>query len=109
MNKGEGRVRVRRAVIKVELQIPSPRSPPLSQMGEAIALQRNATRPRTSNRRDQIVFLAIACFCVTSCATVSRHEFSEPTSGWQTKSGQLMYRTPKSTLIGEALVRFSKT
>src|SRR6516165_7808607 len=55
------------------------------------------------------IFLAIACFCVTSCTTVSSHEFSKQTSDWQTKTGQLMYRTPKTTLIGEALVRFSKT
>ena len=55
------------------------------------------------------IFLAIACFCVTSCTTISSHEFSKPTSDWQTKTGQLMYRTPKTTLIGEALVRFSKT
>lgn len=48
-------------------------------------------------------------FCLTSCATLSHHQFAEPTTGWQTETGQLMYRTPKSTLIGEALVRFSKT
>jgi len=36
------------------------------------------------------------------------HEFSEPATGWTTKSGQLMYRTSNTTLIGEALVRFSK-
>jgi hypothetical protein len=53
--------------------------------------------------------LAIVFFSVISCATVSHHEFSEPADGWQTKSGQLMYRTPNTTLIGEALVRFSKT
>ena len=53
--------------------------------------------------------LVITLFSVISCATVSHHEFSEPTVGWQTKSGQLMYRTPSTTLIGEALVRFSKT
>jgi hypothetical protein len=53
--------------------------------------------------------LAIAVLCVTSCATVSRHEFSEPTAGWQTKSGQVMYRSAKTTLIGDALVRFSRT
>jgi hypothetical protein len=39
---------------------------------------------------------------------VSHHEFSEPTTGWNTKNGQLMYRTPKTTLVGEVLVRFSK-
>ena len=53
--------------------------------------------------------LVIHCVCVTSCATISHHEFSEPSAGWHTKSGQLMYRTPKTTLIGDALVRFSKT
>ncbi len=53
--------------------------------------------------------LVIAFICITSCASYSQHEFSEPTTGWQTKSGQLMYRTPKTTLIGDALVRFSKT
>jgi hypothetical protein len=53
--------------------------------------------------------LAITVLYVTSCATISRHEFSEPTAGWQTKSGQVMYRSAKTTLIGDALVRFSKT
>ena len=56
-----------------------------------------------------ICFLAVTSFYVISCATVSRHEFSEPTAGWQTKTGQLMYRNSKTTLIGDALVRFSKT
>lgn len=53
--------------------------------------------------------LMIACFCVTSCATTSHHTFSDPTTGWQTKSGQLMYRTDKTTLMGDVLVRFSKS
>jgi hypothetical protein len=57
----------------------------------------------------QILRLVIAMFYVTSCATISHHEFSEPTAGWKTKSGQLMYRSLKTTLIGDALVRFSKT
>src|ERR1051325_7954266 len=52
--------------------------------------------------------LAIAVFCVTSCVTVSPHQFSEPTAGWKPKTGQLMYRSPKTTLISDALVRFSK-
>jgi hypothetical protein len=51
----------------------------------------------------------IAAVCLTSCASVSHHQFSEPAPGWQTKTGQLMYRTAKATLIGEAIVRFSKT
>jgi hypothetical protein len=53
--------------------------------------------------------LAIACFCVTSCATTSQHKFSDPTADWQTKSGQLRYQTAQTTLIGDVLVRFSKS
>ena len=56
-----------------------------------------------------LLLFAVTLFCIISCATVSHHEFSEPAAGWQTKSGQLMYRTPNTTLIGEVLVRFSKT
>src|SRR6267378_4700008 len=61
------------------------------------------------NRPYLICLVAIIVFCIISCATVSHHEFSEPAVGWQTKSGQLMYRTPNTTLIGDVLVRFSKT
>jgi hypothetical protein len=56
-----------------------------------------------------ISILTIAYFCVASCATVSSHEFSQPISDWRTKTGQLMYRSAKATLIGDALVRFSRT
>ena len=56
--------------------------------------------------RPYLVFIVVA-FCLTSCAPVSQHQFAEPVAGWQTKTGQLMYRTGKATLIGEALVRFS--
>ena len=56
-----------------------------------------------------ISIVAIVCFCLTSCASVSHHQFSEPAAEWQTKTGQLMYRTAKATLIGEAIVRLSKT
>jgi hypothetical protein len=53
-------------------------------------------------------FSIITVFCVTNCATSSSHRFSSPTSDWQTKSGQIMYRAPNTTLMGEVLVRFSK-
>ncbi len=56
-----------------------------------------------------VPFLTITLLCIISCATISHHEFSEPTAGWQIRNGQLMYRTSNTTLIGEALVRFSKT
>jgi hypothetical protein len=67
--------------------------------------------PITVRRAVATAFLAIVAIviCVTGCATYSQHEFAEPATGWQTKSGQLMYRTPKTTLTGDALVRFSKT
>ncbi len=53
-----------------------------------------------------IGFLSV---CLTSCATISPHEFAEPARDWQVRSGQLLYRNPKRTLIGEVYVRFSKT
>jgi hypothetical protein len=53
-------------------------------------------------------FSAVTVLCVTSCATSSSHHFSNPTADWRSKSGQLMYHTPNTTLIGEVLVRFSK-
>jgi hypothetical protein len=55
------------------------------------------------------LFSAVTGFCVTSCATTSHHTFSDPTANWQTKNGQLMYRTATTTLIGDVLVRFSKS
>lgn len=36
-------------------------------------------------------------------------EFAEPASGWQTKSGQLAYKDQRMSLIGEVLVRYSKS
>jgi len=51
--------------------------------------------------------LTISFFNITSCATTSSHKFSSPTADWKTKTGQVMYRAPGTTLIGEALVRFS--
>ena len=55
------------------------------------------------------VALAITLFCITSCVTTSQHDFSEPTGNLITKTGQLMYRTPRMTLIGDVLVRYSTT
>src|SRR5438132_938642 len=47
--------------------------------------------------------------CLAACATVSQHQFAEPARDWQARSGQLLYRTARTTLIGEVLVRFSKS
>jgi hypothetical protein len=67
-------------------------------------------RARTKRRwgPEHIFVPVIIAFCLTSCATNSQHWFAEPAVGWQTRTGQLMYRTAKTTLIGEAVVRFSK-
>lgn len=51
--------------------------------------------------------LTVVVLLLTSCATTSTHEFTQPTATWQARSGQLLYRTPKTTVIGEAFVRFS--
>ena len=56
-----------------------------------------------------IAFSAISLFCVTSCVTATTHQFSEPSANWVTKTGQLMYRTPQTTLIGDVLVRYSSS
>ena len=105
-------MRVRHTVSKSELQIPSPQSSPLLQRGEAedISSATHAT-VLTGTCRYVAAFLSflVADFCLTSCASVAHHQFSEPAAGWQTKTGQLMYRTAKATLIGEAIVRLSKT
>ena len=47
---------------------------------------------------------------LTSCQTTSpAREFAEPATGWQTKTGQLAYTDQKMSLIGEVLVRYSKS
>jgi len=53
-----------------------------------------------------LAWLAVTIL-LTSCATTSYHRFAESTRDWQTRSGQLLYRNATTTLIGEALVRFS--
>ena len=61
------------------------------------------------NRPYLISVVAIISFCITSCSTISSHQFAEPTGDWQAKSGQLMYRTAKTTLIGDVFIRFSRS
>jgi hypothetical protein len=46
---------------------------------------------------------------LVSCATTSTHQFSQPTADWQTRTGQLMYRNSRATVIGDVLVQFSKS
>jgi hypothetical protein len=54
------------------------------------------------------IAFALLIVDLSGCATISTHRFAEPARDWQTRTGQLLYRTPKSTLIGDAFVRFSK-
>jgi hypothetical protein len=44
---------------------------------------------------------------VAGCATTSTHQFSQPTADWQTRTGQLMYRSAARTVIGDVVVRSS--
>ena len=37
------------------------------------------------------------------------HRFLDPSQDWQARNGQLLYRGRKTALIGEVLVRYSKT
>jgi hypothetical protein len=57
--------------------------------------------------RKPLAAAAVALLCLTSCETL-RHQFTPLASNWEAKIGQLQYRGPKTTLIGEVLVRYSK-
>jgi hypothetical protein len=51
--------------------------------------------------------IGLAIVDLTGCATSSRHQFTEPTSAWRTRAGQLLYAAPNRTLIGDVVVRYS--
>jgi hypothetical protein len=55
-----------------------------------------------------IAILAIFAFAFSGCETV-RHQFAGPALDWQARNGQLLYHGKRTTLIGEVLVRFSKS
>ena len=57
------------------------------------------------------ILLLVAAGLLASCQTAPRssHQFTEPAGGWQTKSGQLSFTDKQTSLIGEFLVRSSKT
>ncbi|MDQ6808220.1 MAG: hypothetical protein M3Z64_02160, partial [Verrucomicrobiota bacterium] len=63
-------------------------------------------RDALSARLISLLAFAVA-LGLTSCATTGHH-FAEPASDWQARNGQLLYRSHKTSLIGEVLVRFSK-
>ena len=55
------------------------------------------------------LFLVFSLVPLTSCGLLSGHRFAIPAKNWQTRSGQLMYRTGKMSVSGDVLVRFSKS
>ena len=57
----------------------------------------------------RIAAIALLIVDLTACATTSTHQFAEPKADWQTRTGQLLYRNQKTTVIGDVIVRFSKT
>ncbi len=57
---------------------------------------------------NKLRLFALAVLLV-GCQTVSNHRFVEPAGGWQTRNGQLLYRGAHTSLIGEVLVRTSKS
>lgn len=68
-----------------------------------ISTSLSVNRPRL-----RILLVAALVIDLTSCQTI-RHHFLGPALDWQARNGQLLYRGKKTTLIGEVLVRFSKT
>lgn len=53
-------------------------------------------------------YLLLTAFLLTGCATTSTHQFAQPALDWQTRTGQLLYRNAKTTVIGDVVVRYSK-
>ena len=51
----------------------------------------------------------LVALLLSSCATRSDHQFADPGRDWKSRSGQLLYKSAKTSLIGEVLVRFSKS
>lgn len=53
-----------------------------------------------------VAYVAIGiAIALSGCAT-GRHEFAAPDRAWTTRSGQLSYRNPKRSLIGDVLLRY---
>jgi hypothetical protein len=60
-------------------------------------------------RRIDVLVAILAIVGLTSCETTSPHQFAEPSRDWRVRSGQLRYASPRTTLIGEVVVRFSRS
>ena len=48
--------------------------------------------------------IVIIALFLDGCAA---HQFAQPSHAWTARNGQLSYRGPKTSLIGEVLVRYS--
>ena len=68
----------------------------------------DGARPSKSTFSRAII-IALSIVDLTSCATISRYQFAEPAGNWDVRSGQLLYRTAGTTLIGDVIIRSSKT
>lgn len=66
-----------------------------------------AIRPAFEAQRLLRLSLLLSFLYLTSCQTL-RHQLASPEPDWESKVGQLQYRGPKTSLIGEVLVRYSK-
>jgi len=53
------------------------------------------------------IVVAAMVATLTSCAAL--HHFAMPGKDWQSRSGQLLYRNAQMSVVGEVLVRISKS
>ena len=51
--------------------------------------------------------LVVIAVVFSGCSAI--HNFISPAPDWQARTGQLLYKGKRTTLIGEVLVRFSKS
>ena len=56
----------------------------------------------------RLVVGVLAMCSLTSCSLLTRHHFTPAAADWQSRHGQLLYRTRGMSVMGEVLVRFSK-
>ena len=57
-----------------------------------------------------VLACALLALGLSGCqTTMPPRQFAEPATGWQTKTGQLAYKDQRMSLIGEVLVRYSKS
>ncbi|MGI9088317.1 MAG: hypothetical protein ACR2HH_11345 [Chthoniobacterales bacterium] len=54
-----------------------------------------------------LVLFALSAIALAGCQTTATHQFAAPTDAWQTRTGQLAYKGPRISLIGELIVRSS--